>query len=74
MSRKGNCCDNDLMEAFWGKMKYQWLADKHFRTREEARAAVFKRMEIFCNRRRIHEFNGYLTPEEYYTLKKKEAA
>ena len=25
MSRKGNCWDNAPMEAFWGKMKYEWL-------------------------------------------------
>lgn len=74
MSRKGNCWDNAPMEAFWGKMKYEWLVDKHFKTREEARAAVFEYIEIFYNRQRIHEANGYLTPEEYYLIKKNEAA
>ncbi|MCX7842270.1 MAG: integrase core domain-containing protein [Clostridia bacterium] len=49
MSRKGNCWDNAPMEAFWGKMKYEWLADKRFITREEARAAVFEYVEIFYN-------------------------
>lgn len=74
MSRKGNCWDNAPMEAFWGKMKYEWLADKVFETREEARAAVFEYVEIFYNRERIHESNGYLTPEEYYSEKKNEVA
>ncbi|MGB4331689.1 MAG: IS3 family transposase, partial [Dethiobacteria bacterium] len=32
----------------------------------EARAAVFEYVEIFYNRVRLHESNGYLTPEEYY--------
>lgn len=67
MSRKGNCWDNALMEAFWGKMKYEWLYEQHFRTRAEARAAVFEYVEIFYNRQRLNASNGYLTPEEYYT-------
>ena len=66
MSRKGNCWDNAPMEAFWGKMKYEWLYEQRFRTREEARAAVFEYVEIFYNRQRLHESNEYLTPEEYY--------
>jgi putative transposase len=67
MSRKGNCWDNAPMEAFWGKMKYEWLNEQHFKTRDEARAAVFEYVEIFYNRQRLHESNYYLTPEEYYS-------
>lgn len=67
MSRKGNCWDNAPMEAFWGKMKYEWLNELKFRTRDEARAAIFEYVEIFYNRMRLHETNGYLTPEEYYS-------
>jgi len=74
MSRKGNCWDNAPMEAFWGKMKYEWLEDKHFKTREEARAAVFEYVEIFYNRQRIHEANGYITPEKYYSSRISRAA
>lgn len=74
MSRKGNCWDNAPMEAFWGKMKYEWLVDKHFRTREEARAAVFEYVEIFYNRQRIHKSNGYLTPDEYYKMRSDKAS
>jgi len=67
MSRKGNCWDNAPMEAFWGKMKYEWLNDQRFKTRNEARAAIFEYVEIFYNRQRLHQSNNYLTPEEYYT-------
>ena len=67
MSRKGNCWDNAPMEAFWGKMKYEWLSDQRFRTREDARSAVFEYVEIFYNRQRLHAGNGYRTPEEYST-------
>ena len=66
MSRKGNCWDNAPMESFWGKLKQEWLNDRRFKTREEAKAAVFEYIWIFYNRQRIHSANDYLTPEEYY--------
>ena len=66
MSRKGNCWDNAPMESFWGKLKCEWLYGTHFKTREDARAAVFEYVEVFYNRQRIHASNGYVTPEDYY--------
>ncbi len=66
MSRKGNCWDNAPMESFWGTLKQEWLNEKHFRTRAEAKAAVFEYIWIFYNRQRIHSSNNYQTPEEYY--------
>ena len=66
MSRKGNCWDNAPMESFWGKLKQEWLNEQHFKTREEAKSAVFEYIWIFYNRRRIHEANGYQTPDSYY--------
>ena len=62
MSRKGNCRDNAQMESFRGKLKQEWLNDRHFRNREEAKAAVFEYTWIFYNSKRTHEANGYLTP------------
>lgn len=66
MSRKGNCWDNAPMECFWGKLKQEWLNDQHFKTRNEAKKAVFEYIHVFYNRKRIHAANGYQTPEEYY--------
>ena len=74
MSRKGNCWDNSPMETFWGKMKYEWLHEYRFKTRDEARAAVFEYVQIFYNRNRLHESNGYLTPDEYYHTGSQKAA
>lgn len=73
MSRKGNCWDNAPMESFWGKLKQEWLNERHFHTREEAMSAVFEYIWIFYNRKRIHEANGYLTPEEYYERHQRES-
>ena len=52
MSRKGNCYDNAPMESFWGKLKQEWLNGQHFRTREEAKAAIFGYIEVFYRRQR----------------------
>ena len=68
MSRKGNCWDNAPMESFWGKLKQEWLNDKRFRTREDAKQAVFWYIEIYYKNYRLHESNGYKTPSEYKTV------
>jgi putative transposase len=65
MSRKGNCWDNAPMESFWGKLKEEGLNEQHFHTRNEAKAAILEYIWIFYGRKRIHETNNYLTPEEY---------
>jgi transposase InsO family protein len=62
MSRKGNCWDNAPMESFWGKLKTEWLYGKRFRTREEAKRAVFEYIELFYNRKRRRSVNGYIPP------------
>lgn len=65
MSRKGNCYDNAPMESFWGKLKQEWLNGLHFRSREEAKAAIFWYIEVFYRRQRPHQSCEYMTPEEY---------
>lgn len=62
MSRKGNCYDNAPMESFWGKLKTEWLFGKNFKTREQAKQAIFEYIELFYNRNRLHSRNGYLPP------------
>ena len=64
MSRKGNCYDNAPMESFWGKLKQEWLYGRRFKTRAEAKSAIFEYIEVFYNRRRIHSKNDYRTPME----------
>lgn len=62
MSRKGNCYDNAPMESFWGKLKMEWLNDFKFKTRAEAKKAVFEYIELFYNQRRTHSSNNYVPP------------
>lgn len=62
MSRKGNCYDNAPMESFWGKLKMEWLNDFKFKTRTQAKKAVFEYIELFYNLYRTHSSNGYVPP------------
>ena len=62
MSRKGNCWDNAPMESFWGKLKTEWLNGNRYKTREDAKKAVFEYIELFYNRRRLNSKIGYIAP------------
>jgi len=62
MSRKGNCYDNAPMESFWGKLKQEWLYGRRFKTRLEAKLAIFEYIEVFYNRQRTHSSSGYRVP------------
>ncbi len=50
MSRRGNCLDNAPMESFFASLKTEHVHQVRFRTREEARTAVFEYIEVFYNR------------------------
>ena len=65
MSRKGNCWDNAPMESFWGKLKQEWLNGKRFRTREDAKREIFWYIEVYYKNYRLHESNGYKTPQQF---------
>jgi putative transposase len=64
MSRRGNCLDNAPMESFFASLKKEHVHHARFRSRAEARAAVFEYVEVFYNRQRLHSALGYRTPAE----------
>jgi len=64
MSRKGNCFDNAPMESFFGSLKNELVHRTRFKTREEARRAIFECIEVWYNRQRRHSSLGYITPEQ----------
>jgi transposase InsO family protein len=65
MSKKGDCWDNAVAESFFHTLKVELIRKKTFRTREEARQAIFEYIEIYYNRKRAHSTLGYLSPFEY---------
>jgi transposase InsO family protein len=65
MSRPGNCLDNAVVESFFHTLKTELVYQQHYRTREEARLAIFEYVESFYNRTRLHSTLDYRSPEEY---------
>ena len=65
MSRKGDCWDNAVMESFYSTLKTELIYHETFRTRDEARRAVFEYIEIFYNGTRRHSTLGYLNPADF---------
>jgi putative transposase len=65
MSRKGNCYDNAVAESFFSSLKNEMVNHCSFKTREEARTAVFEYIEVFYNRQRRHQSLDYLSPVDY---------
>lgn len=65
MSRRGNCWDNACVESFFRLIKVEELNDYRFKNVEEVNYIVFKYIESFYNRRRIHSQLDYMTPVEY---------
>ena len=63
MSRRGNCYDNAVMEAFFSSVKNE--LGEHFESRGAAQPALFEYIEVFYNQRRRHSTLGYLSPAEY---------
>lgn len=65
MSRKGNCWDNAVVESFFSTLKREWVHDRRYRTRSEAKADIFHYIETWYNRKRRHSTLGYLSPTEF---------
>lgn len=63
MSRKACCWDNAVAESFFGTLKQELVYHCRFKTREEAKSAIFEYIEVFYNRFRLHSTLNYRTPE-----------
>jgi transposase InsO family protein len=68
MSRRGDCWDNAVAESFFATLKLDLIFRRTFRTRREARQAIYRYIEVFYNRQRRHSYLGYLSPAEFEEL------
>ena len=66
MKRRGNRLDNATMESFFTSLNTEPSHQTRFRTRAEAKYAIFRWIEIYDNRRRRHARIGYLTPAQAF--------
>jgi transposase InsO family protein len=65
MGSVGDCFDNAMAESFFSSLECEVLDRCRFRTREEARAAVFSWIEGWYNTHRRHSSLGYLSPIDF---------
>ena len=65
MSGKGNCYDNAVAESFFSSLKNEVVHHRNYQTRDEARTEIFEYIELFYNRKRLHQSLDYQTPMKY---------
>lgn len=65
MSRSGDCYDNAVAESFFSSLKNELTYKNVFESKSQARMEIFKYIEIFYNRQRIHQSLNYLTPDQF---------
>jgi len=65
MSRRGNCYDNAVAESFFSSLKNELIHHSSFKTRDEAKTAIFEYLEVFYNRQRRHQSLDYCSPVDY---------
>lgn len=65
MSRVGDCWDNAVVESFFATLKTELVTGADWRTREEARQALFGYLEVWYNRQRRHSTLQYQSPAQF---------
>lgn len=68
MGSKGDCYDNAVCEAFYATLEKELLRRRSFRTRQDAKTAIFDWIEAWYNRERRHSRLGYRSPAAYEHL------
>jgi putative transposase len=65
MGSTGDAYDNAMAESFFASLETELLDRTSFRTRADARLALFDYIEVFYNRQRRHSALDYLSPAEF---------
>lgn len=65
MGSRGDAYDNAAAESFMATIKCELIKRRSFKTRDEARLAVFRYIEGFYNPLRRHSSLDYRSPAEY---------
>ena len=63
-SKKGCPYDNACIESFHSSIKREEVYRNTYRIFEEAKVAIFKYIEEWYNRKRLHSAITYMTPEQ----------
>jgi putative transposase len=65
MSAKGNCYDNAVAESLFSSLKNEIVHDRNYQKRDEVRTEIFEYIELFYNRKCLHQSLNYQTPMNY---------
>jgi putative transposase len=65
MGSRGDAYDNAAMESFMASIKTELINRRRFKTKDEARTAIFTYIEAFYNPRRRHSALGQKSPAVY---------
>ena len=72
MGRRGDAFDNAVAESFFATLETELLDRNTFKTRDQARLALFRWIEGFYNSRRRHSTLGQRSPQNYEELMMRE--
>ncbi len=65
MSAPGYPYDNAAMESFFASLKKELIYRRSYAGMDEVREDIFKYIELFYNRKRLHSSLGYMSPVAY---------
>ena len=65
MGRVGSALDNATSESWNSTLEFELLMQNDWHTREDARRAIFRYIEVWYNRKRRHSTLGYISPAAY---------
>lgn len=65
MGRPGCPYDNSCAESFFATLKKERIYRRNYDTMEAVRQDMFRYIELFYNRKRLHSVLGYMSPVEY---------
>lgn len=65
MSRRGDPYDNAVAESFFSCLKFELIYLTTYKTREAAKAAIFRYIEAFYNTVRPQSALGWIAPDAY---------
>ena len=57
--------ENSCTESFFATLKKERVYRRNYDTMKEVRQDMFRYIELFYNRKRLHSVLGYMSPVEY---------
>lgn len=72
MSRKANCWDNAVAEAFFKSLKTELIYGNKLMNKNQMRTAIFEYIEIWYRKQRRHSYLDYMTIDEFNQQYKKQ--